>query len=72
MSLFRKKREINLVKRSKLKKDGWETTYCTEMDGKYVSNSIFFDRLSAEEFFDRLCKLKGEHETIEIVKSRRV
>ena len=72
MSLFRNKKVFTLVKKSRLKKHGWETWYHTEIDGNFVPNSMFVEKESAEEFFDRLIIHKGEYINTTILKSRKI
>ena len=72
MSLFRRKKVYTLVKKSRLKKDGWETYYFTKMDDRFIPNSMFTEKEAAEEFFDKLIRFKGENEIETVLITKKV
>lgn len=70
MKLFKKK--CRLVKKTLLTKNGWQTIYFTEVNGRYVSESYARDKEKAELFFNKILENEGATERKEIIKEKRV
>jgi hypothetical protein len=53
--------KFELIEERELTAEGMKTTYYTEMDGSYVSNSLSSNKDTAQATFNELVKLAGAH-----------
>jgi hypothetical protein len=70
MSFFKKKKQlkISLIKTVELTKSGWKTSYHTEINDLYVSNSATIQQKEAELFFEEVLKNNGAIERKEVIR----
>ena len=71
MNIFKRnfKKKIRFIKSVELKNaNSWETTYHTEVNGRYVSNSVSHNKEQAEAIFEKVLELYGTTKTKEVLK----
>jgi len=57
MNLFKHKKTINFIEEIEAFKP---TSYFTEIDGHYVSQSLKYSKTEAKAIYDKIVKLKGK------------
>jgi hypothetical protein len=71
MNIFKRrvKKKISFIKTVELKSaNSWDTSYHTEVNGRYVSNSVSHNKEQAESIFEKVLELHGTTKTKEVLR----
>lgn len=72
MCHLEEKLKICLIKTVELTEKGWQTSYHTEINNQYATNSTSSVKKEAECFFEKALKNKGVTKIVEIIREETI